>query len=257
LRCRRLVRSSTCVRGFANCAVLADARSGERKSSGAGGKEIVAAKCADCHAIKVVESAHHSNRDWQAAVAAMIARGARLTPEEIPLVVEYLSAQFGASAEQIGGVANAASSKSGADADFSQAPARATITGNIKTDQGEVRGLRVTSHNLLYKVWYVVFAKDGHYSIPKALPGPYELGVLEEGYDSPTQQITLAPEQTQRVNFEVKRRPPDPTIAYVDYDELYPPGPGRDLLEKNCTGCHGGDFFPMQHRTETGWRAAP
>jgi streptogramin lyase/cytochrome c5 len=234
--------------------LLAQADAGA-KPPDASGQEIVSAKCADCHALAVVESAHHSSQDWQAVVSAMMARGARLASEEIPVVVEYLSAHFGTLAPGAGGTANEASSEGGVVVDFSQAPARGTVSGAVKADQGDVRGFRVTSHNLRYQLWYVVFTKGGRYTIPQALPGPYELSVLQEGYDSPTQKITLAPAQAQTVNFDVKKRAPDPNVAYADYDELYPPGPGRDLLEKNCTECHGGDFFPMQHRTKAGWRA--
>jgi streptogramin lyase len=220
------------------------------------GTEIVTKKCIDCHALTVVESAHHTRREWQEVVATMIGRGARLTPDEVPLVVRYLSARFGApSAKKIGASNAASKSHSDLSLDFSQAPKRGTITGNVKADQGEVRGFRVSSHNLRYKVWYVVFTKGGRYEIPQALPGPYEISVLQDGYDSPTQTISVSADKSQGVDFEVKKGAPDPKITYVDYDDLYPPGPARDLLEKHCTECHGGDFFPSQHRTEAGWRA--
>jgi virginiamycin B lyase len=222
------------------------------------GKEIVAAKCMDCHALTMVQSAHHTKKGWQGVVATMVGRGARLTAEEIPVAVQYLSEHFGVpstGANGTPGEASSGKSKSGAGFDISQVANRGTITGVVKADQGEVRGFRVTSHNLRYKIWYVVFTKEGHYTIPQALPGPYEISVLQEGYDSPVHTINLSAGQGQTVDFEVKRRAPDTSITYLDYDELYPPGPGRDLLEKNCTECHGGDFFAMQHRTEAGWRA--
>lgn len=117
------------------------------------GREIVAAKCVDCHALAVVESAHHSNKEWQAVVAAMIARGARVTSEEISIVVEFLSAHFGPPAAEANAAPNLTSIQGRAEADFSTAPLRATITGTVKADQDEVRGFRVTSHNLRYQIW--------------------------------------------------------------------------------------------------------
>jgi len=72
-----------------------------------------------------------------------------------------------------------------------QAPARGTITGMVSADQGQVRGFRVTAHNLRSMIWYVVFTKDGKYTVPQALPGPYEISVLQDGYDSPGPSSTF------------------------------------------------------------------
>ena len=62
---------------------------------------------------------------------------------------------------------------------FAQAPQRGTITGTVTADQGEVRGFRVTAHNLQYKLWYTVFTSKGKYTIPQALPGLYD--VIDNG----------------------------------------------------------------------------
>ena len=69
-----------------------------------------------------------------------------------------------------------------------QAPARGTITGTVSADQGQVQGFRVTAHNLRSMIWYVVFTRDGKYTVPQALRGPYEISVLQDGYDSPLQK---------------------------------------------------------------------
>ena len=65
---------------------------------------------------------------------------------------------------------------------FAQTPRRGTIAGMVTADQGEVRGFRVTAHNLQYKLWYTVFTNKGKYTIPQALPGLYDVTVLELGY---------------------------------------------------------------------------
>jgi len=59
------------------------------------GKQVVAAKCAGCHELDTVSAARHTREEWQNVVAAMMEKGATLTPGEIPAVVEYLSAHFG------------------------------------------------------------------------------------------------------------------------------------------------------------------
>jgi virginiamycin B lyase len=159
-----------------------------------------------------------------------------------------------------------------------QAPQRGTITGTVTADQGEVRGFRVTAHNLEYKLWYTVFTDKGKYTIPQALPGLYDVTVLELGYRSPTLPVRLAPGETKTADFAVKRHPQAinaggfgfgsvvdadspqfaataaKTVWVNTMDELYPPGPGRDLLRANCTGCHG-DSFGTLHYTKAGYRA--
>ena len=42
------------------------------------------------------------------------------------------------------------------------------------------------------------------------------------------------------MDLALKKEAPTPSnIKLVEYDELYPPGPARDILENNCFGCHG------------------
>ncbi len=155
---------------------------------------------------------------------------------------------------------------------------RGTITGTVTADQGEVRGFRVTAHNLQYKLWYTVFTVKGHYTIPQALPGVYDITVLEGGYESPTQTVQLGPGENKTAEFAVKKRvarqqasnapstqteevptfgPAAPALdtVWVDtMDQFYPAGPGRELLKENCTGCHGAQFGVM-HMTKEGYRA--
>ena len=156
-----------------------------------------------------------------------------------------------------------------------EAPQRGSITGTVTADQGQVRGFRVTAHNLQYQLWYTVFTNKGTYTIPQALPGLYDVTVLEEEYSSPTLAIRLEPGKKETLDFAVKKRTmaqpttrgrvegadaPDfvgtaaKTIWVDSMDELFPPGPGRDLVKANCTGCHGANFGVM-HRTREEYRA--
>ncbi len=218
------------------------------------GRKIAAAKCIDCHSLTRVTEARHTQPEWRHVVRTMIGRGARLSPDEMAPLLQYLD-RFGAAPGH--GKTSASSSRvmSAGSYDFSQVPKRGTITGVVTADAGAVRGFRVTAHNLVYKLWYVVFTREGRYSIPQALPGAYEVSVLQEGYDSSARKAALAPGQTLTADFAVTKKAPDPNITFLDYDELYPPGPARDLVEKTCMECHGGDFFNNQDRTEAGWRA--
>jgi streptogramin lyase len=154
-------------------------------------------------------------------------------------------------------------------------PARGTLTGSVTADEGPVVGFRVTVHNRTYHLWYTVFTFKGHYTVPRALPGVYDVTVLEKGYEAPTVLVDLAPGETKTVDIAVKKivagsatqgRSTESmsaaaggpaakanTVWLDSLDEMYPPGPGRDLLKANCTGCHGPEFGTM-HLTKEGFR---
>lgn len=158
------------------------------------------------------------------------------------------------------------------------APARGTLSGAVTADQGPVLGFRVTVHNLDYKLWYTVFTNKGHYTIPQALPGHYEVTVLEKGFTAPTLAVNLGPGEAKTVDIAVNKIAARPamgmqgasteaidsallaaraaanTVWVNDMDEMYPLGPGRDLLKTNCTGCHGAGFGTM-HLTQAAFRA--
>src|SRR5262245_14721727 len=147
-----------------------------------------------------------------------------------------------------------------------QAPARGTITGMVTSEEGKVVGLRVAAHNLDQRLWYVVFTNKGRYTVPQALPGRYEIMVNEPAFGSPREAVTLRAGDTQTVNIALDKLPDDtrPLVitgnmgggqgaGKIDFfktlDEVYPPGPGRDLIRANCTGCHADDLTTY-HYTE-------
>lgn len=157
---------------------------------------------------------------------------------------------------------------------FAQSPQRGTISGMVTADQGEVHGFRVTAHNFQYKLWYTVFTNKGKYTIPQALPGLYDVTVLELGYKSPTLPVRLGPGGNETLDFAITKQAEQPTqrnrlqdadspqfaataakTVWVDgMDDLYPPALGRDLLRANCTGCHG-DTFGVMHLSKARYRA--
>ncbi len=59
--------------------------------AGWNGKAVVQRMCAPCHGLSVVVSTRRSRDEWQNVVANMVSRGAVGTPEDVSLVVDYLS----------------------------------------------------------------------------------------------------------------------------------------------------------------------
>ncbi|MDE2449697.1 MAG: c-type cytochrome [Gammaproteobacteria bacterium] len=59
------------------------------------GRSIVEEKCTLCHDPQRIVAFVRPKAEWRGVVAAMLRRGSPLTPEEIPVVVDYLAQHFG------------------------------------------------------------------------------------------------------------------------------------------------------------------
>jgi len=59
------------------------------------GKKLVQGVCSQCHEIEMVTIQSLTKDQWSHTVDLMVTRGAHLTPDQIPIVVAYLAANFG------------------------------------------------------------------------------------------------------------------------------------------------------------------
>src|SRR3954468_228446 len=59
------------------------------------GKSIVERTCASCHAIKVVTTKRAAKEQWSTIIDQMLSKGADLNDDEVEIVVDYLSKNFG------------------------------------------------------------------------------------------------------------------------------------------------------------------
>ena len=62
------------------------------------GKEMLAVACTQCHGLKPIVMLHDGAAGWKAVVEDMIMRGAQLDAQESATVVQYLSKNFGPTA---------------------------------------------------------------------------------------------------------------------------------------------------------------
>jgi mono/diheme cytochrome c family protein len=59
------------------------------------GKSLALDYCQDCHRLTNLSRSHKSPADWKETVDTMVDRGARLPPENVDALVQYLSKNFG------------------------------------------------------------------------------------------------------------------------------------------------------------------
>jgi mono/diheme cytochrome c family protein len=59
------------------------------------GRDIVIGKCFQCHTDAMFRDQRQERRAWEATIYRMIGRGGLFTPEEIKLMADYLTSDFG------------------------------------------------------------------------------------------------------------------------------------------------------------------
>src|SRR4030095_1131848 len=100
----------------------------------------------------------------------------------------------------------------------------------------------------------------------------YEVSVRRKGLQSDVQNLVLkagenpkrklspraAGGASQRTLVNALETNPDANSTVnleASYDEIYPPGPGRDVAERTCLICHGENFLPGRPGNAAVWTA--
>jgi streptogramin lyase/mono/diheme cytochrome c family protein len=110
----------------------------------------------------------------------------------------------------------------------------------------------VDAYNTARNVSYTVFVVNGHYRAVTLIPGPYDVTVRPavgqlEGFTPQTIKLEVVAGGQSQADFALQDVGPVPNYAggmsypganIAPYDEVYPPGPGRDIMERTCHGCH-------------------
>jgi len=138
------------------------------------------------------------------------------------------------------------------------------ISGKVTADQGVVRAFRVRAKDTVRKITYTVFTNKGRYQIFNLPAGSYEVSALQEGFESPVQQVQLKAGGAETADLTLKAKPPEKlNVDMVDFDAYLPPGRGRDVFMNRCSGCHGvrlssamtGGNAKALFRSEAVWRS--
>jgi streptogramin lyase len=123
---------------------------------------------------------------------------------------------------------------------------------------------------------YMVYTQAGAFKAVALFPGNYQLTVKARGLESDPQPIVVKPGNNPAVTVAMHNAadanqhpssvdpalsrtangvlPPKQEVALASYDEIYPAGAGRNVLETLCMNCHGENYFPIRPRSAAGWR---
>ena len=132
-----------------------------------------------------------------------------------------------------------------------------SLSGSV-TASSEFKAAQVFALNTDKQIQHVVYTAGRDYRAINLLPGNYQVRVEKRGFESDVHSVVVNEAQNTAVDFSLREVLGGTGVAgaaeLVPYDTLYPPGPGRVALEKNCTFCHNENYLPSRHWTSEQWQ---
>ena len=182
----------------------------------AGGAAILGRACSGCHAVDVIASYHYESADrYRDVINSMIAAGAQMTAQEIPVLADYLFTTYGRKP------AAGASASQAAAADPGRAILEAACT---------------TCHGLDPMASHVYDTKEPYEAVVRSM-------VAYGAQVSDAQMPVL-------VEYMLKTYGKPPAVAPGATTAAATPDPGKAILESACTTCHGLDGL-ANHKYDT------
>jgi streptogramin lyase/mono/diheme cytochrome c family protein len=149
----------------------------------------------------------------------------------------------------------------------------ARLSGSVDSSK-PFKAAQVFIRNVDKRIMYMVYTNAGQFKAVSLFPGNYEVVVRTKGLesdvqklavkagDSPTLKITLRDAKAAESgagaldNYEAGTvNNAGTALTFQSYDEIYPPGPGKQVAEQVCMVCHGENFFPTTPASEAVWNA--
>src|SRR5439155_17752066 len=142
----------------------------------------------------------------------------------------------------------------------------ASLSGTVEAAK-PFKAAQVFIRNVDKRMLYMVYTNAGKFRAVALLPGNYEINVQARGLESDVQKLVIKAGDRPDVKLSMRDAStpdlfpsaspvPPRNVTLQSYNEIYPPGPGKQVLEEVCMVCHGEHFFPMRPRNEAGWQAA-
>jgi virginiamycin B lyase len=144
-----------------------------------------------------------------------------------------------------------------------------TVTGRVSAAR-PFRAAQVYLRNIDKRTLYMVYTAEGRYEAPNLIPGSYEVSVKKNGFTTDVRKLQVSVGSNLTADFLLLEGPNSPaqlTVfngpagarsgpVQVAYDDLYPAGPGKAVVERTCVSCHGVNFLPRRQWTQESATAA-
>lgn len=132
----------------------------------------------------------------------------------------------------------------------------AKASGTV-TSSSEFKAAKVYFRNPDKHMLYMVYTNAGKFQAMNMMPGNYEVSVETIGLESDVQKIELKVGGNANLTFSLHAAVRKPgTVQTMSYEEIYPKGEGRKIVERTCIGCHGPSYLPSHQWNADQWNAA-
>jgi streptogramin lyase len=133
-------------------------------------------------------------------------------------------------------------------------PGTAALSGTVEST-APFKAAQVRIRNVDKRMQYMVYTQAGQFRAVNLFPGNYEINVTTKGLESDVQKLVLKAGTNPKVTLSLRASNEKPEMLEQSYDEIYPPGPGRDVAERTCIVCHTENFLPSRPTDANGWNA--
>ena len=128
----------------------------------------------------------------------------------------------------------------------------AALSGTVEST-APFKAAQVFIRNVDKRMLYMVYTQAGQFRAVNLFPGNYEINVATKGLESEVQKLVLKAGTNPKVTLSLRASNAKPAMLEQSYDEIYPPGPGRDVAERTCIVCHTENFLPSRPTDAAGW----
>jgi virginiamycin B lyase len=145
----------------------------------------------------------------------------------------------------------------------------ATLNGTVESST-PYTAAQVFIRNTDKRMLYMVYTNAKRFRAVALFPGNYEISAATKALKSDVQKLTIKAGDSAKVTLRFAQSGAAADRAIVNanesesqgvsrvrleqtYDEVYPPGPGRDIAERTCMICHGENFLSTQPATIGTW----
>jgi len=148
-------------------------------------------------------------------------------------------------------------------------PGSGNLTGTVQAST-PFKAAQVLIRNVDKRVLYMVYTNGGKFRSVALFPGSYEVSARSGTLQSDVQKLVVKAGDNGPVTLSLRAAASDGRRTIVgalegesnadrtvtqeaSYDEIFPPGPGREIAERTCMICHGENFLSTQPATLGTW----
>jgi streptogramin lyase len=148
-------------------------------------------------------------------------------------------------------------------------PGTASLAGTVDATR-PFTAAQVYLRNLDKRILYMVYTNAGRFRAVALFPGNYEISASAKGLASDVEKLVVNAGAEPKVRLSLRAIAATSQIINTavgmagqnnrvdvtlqSYDEIYPPGVGRDVIERTCMVCHGENWLPAQPALPDVWQ---